>query len=280
MIQITLKSPGGDPVAEVLLPSHAGELSLQRYISFLNELKPEKQGNHLRVMARAISELTGVSMEDIFKAELGDEWDGVDSVDSIEQGIRSMYGWAVKVIGEYRGMLRAAQSCSFEYKGETYSIPIIVQSAIGGQPMLPSINTGDSIEAMETVRTFEAEIKKTKDENGNLIFTQYLRLIAILCKKEDEMLPEDDDERETWIQQRAFYFSDIDTATALDVDFFLLNLSTPSELTHPAIGFLTLQSLILVGELQKKSRQDPKPTQKLSRIKKRLVSASVGARSF
>lgn len=101
------------------------------------------------------------------------------------------------------------------------------------------------------------EIEKQGDPNGSLLYTMYLKLLAIIARREGEQLPFDDAEREKWINDRSIEFKGVSAQTALNVDFFLCSILDTSENTLPAVGFLTHQSFALAVEMQLKSK---KPT--------------------
>lgn len=103
----------------------------------------------------------------------------------------------------------------------------------------------------------DLEIAKLGDPNGSVVYSGYLKLIAILAKKPGEYLPTDDVERDVFINNRIRFFADISAGVALDVDFFLTNTlqAFGNEGTH--IGFLTRQSIVLVLAATPSKR--PKP---------------------
>lgn len=317
-----LKRKDGSLIAEIPLPRSAAEISLAKYVSFLSEMRKFEleNANPVQIMAQAVSEITGVELAGILQAKIGETW-AADS--QLDGGVRSLYGWCVNAVSNYRGEARSAKNFEFEYKGDKYKIPYIVAAELaGGLPVLPEIETGEAIEAFETMRGFqqqikdagdpkrerrkriehlkaeiakrgdadgqmlkeirrlEAEIDIDGDPNGNLVFAQYLRLVAILAKKDGESLPANDGDRERWIQARMMHLQEIDTKTALDVDFFLSGLLTLSKKTHPVIGSLILPLFDLAAA--NLSRQQPKErhTTGQLRIKKKSRKESVGGQSF
>lgn len=313
-----LKTVKGEVIAEIPLPMSAADVPLSRYVSFLNELKKLEldDQNPMQIMAQAVGEFSGLELGEVLRAKVGEQWKTDAQLDG---GIRSLYGWCVNALTNYKGHGRKPDNFTFEYRGETYRIPYIVASELaGGLSMLPEVETGEAIEAFETMRGFqqqikdagdpkkeratrikqlreamakqgdesgdmaretrrlEAEIEIEGDPNGNLAFAQYLRMVAILAKKEGERLPANDGDRERWIQQRMIYLQEIDTKTALDVDFFLTGLLTISKKTHPVIGSLSLPFFMLVAANQ--SRQQPKGKRTIAqwRTKKKSKSGLVG----
>lgn len=320
MIGAKLKAKDGTVIAEIQLPESAAEMSLIKYVSFLTEMKRFElpDANPIETMCRAVSEATGVDINTLLQAKFGAEWTENSGLDG---GIRSLYGWIVRAVSNYQGGARTNKDCSFQYQGETYKIPFIVAAEIsGGLALLPEVETGEAIEAYETIRGFQQQIKdagdpakeRTKriaslrgeiakgsdtdgsmmreakrleaeieidgDPNGNLLFAQYLRLIAILAKKEGEKLPAKDGDRERWIQNRMIRFQHIDTKTALDVDFFLTGLSNPSVPIHPAIGSLILPLFALAATIQSRPQPKGKRTIGQYRTRKKYKNGSVGAR--
>ncbi len=109
------------------------------------------------------------------------------------------------------------------------------------------------------------ETENAADPSGSLLYSMYLRLLAIICRKEGEHLPFDDAEREAWITNRAAFFRGISAKKALDVDFFLTSTLSNYENAPPAVGFLTRQSFSLAAAMQLKTPKGKgrqKPTTK------------------
>lgn len=315
--QATLKKTDGTILATIPLPRSAADISLVRYISFLNELKklelPE-QYNPMQVMAQAVSEVSGVELGQILIAKVGEQWQQDKQLDG---GVRSLYGWFTNALTNYKGGGRTAQNFEFQYKGETYRIPYIVAAELAGlKDTLPPVDVKQAIEALEVfriydqevrdigdpekvrairikqlkdaiakqgdesgamaneIRILEAEIEINGDPNGSLLFSRYLRLIAILAPKEGQTLPNSDTERELEIQRRMIHLQDIDAKTALDIDFFLISLLNLSGKTNPVVGSLILPLFALAATTQSRERQKKQPTIKRYRTNKKLNSAS------
>ncbi len=104
--------------------------------------------------------------------------------------------------------------------------------------------------AMEELHRFCAQ---HGDENGDLLFTRYIRLMAILCRRPGEKLPLSENEKERFIQERCVFFQDIDASTALDVDFFLSTSLSAFGRTIPVVGILIHQAFALMVETRVKS---------------------------
>ncbi len=317
---LNIKRVTGEVLARVKLPMSAADVPLSHYVAFLNELKKLEleDANPMQIMAQAVGELTGVDLGTILLAKVGEQWQQDKELDG---GIRSLYGWAVNALTNYKGVARTIENFSFEYKGEAYRIPLIIASELaGGLPVLPEVETVEAVEAFETMRTFQQQIKdlgdpkkdrakriiqlKTEiskqgdaegammreirrleaetelegDPNGNMVFAQYLRMIAILSRKEGERLPTNDGDRERWIQARMIHMQEIDTKTALDVDFFLMRLSALSKQINPLISSFIHPLFILAQVTQ--SRPQPKERRTIAqwRTKKKYSGALVGVR--
>jgi len=109
------------------------------------------------------------------------------------------------------------------------------------------------------------ETENIADPSGSLLFSMYLRLLAIICRKEGEHLPFDDAEREAWITNRAAFFRGISAKKALDVDFFLTSILSNYDNAPLAAGFLTRQSFSLAAAIRlrtQKGKAKQKPTTK------------------
>lgn len=100
-----------------------------------------------------------------------------------------------------------------------------------------------------------AEIEKKGDPNGSLLYSMYLKMLAVICRKKNEKLPFDDAEREAWINERASHFRGINAQLALDIDFFLTSILPASDSAHPVAGFLSRQSFAVVAATRLKNRK-------------------------
>lgn len=275
----------GEVLIELPLPDSLADVSLVNYVSFLNEIRgvdyegalgdPEHAGlNPIVQMARAVGEFCGVPLDKVLRGKLGEAYHEEAGLDG---GIRSLYGWLVRAICTYKGVPRTGESCQVRYNGQDYEIPCITAAALGGTPLLPTVEAMEAVEAYETIRLYEEANKADDDAQGNRAFARYLRTLAVLLRKAGERLPTEPGDRERFIQGRMVEFQGMDAKTAVDVDFFLLNTSMHSEKTPPLVGSLTLPLFALAQTIQPLSAprgKRPPPTKKL------LLPASAGTRSL
>lgn len=271
----TLRRKGGEEICRIPLPRTAADVTLARYVSFLAEADKigSEAHNGMHVMARAVHEFTGAPLDEILLATVGAEWDKTKSLD---EGVRTLYGWIVNAVGEYKGKARTGEDFEFEHKGSKFTIPFITQSAISGRDILADVETIEMIEAMESVRNVKEEIEAKGDPDGSFIFTKYLRVIACLCRKDGQRLPIESAAREQAIQDTVHFLTDIDAQTALDVDFFLKSLFQPYGETGGILGFLSRRSLDLAAETK---RVSAKHITVPSNIKRRRLSGRAGITS-
>lgn len=280
MIKGTLKVKSQEGGIELLLPTSLAEVPLSRYIDFLSE--QEKIGNEeenaILVMAKSVGLFLGVDLAELLGAQVGDvfekEYKGLDG------SLRSLYGYIAKLVGESKPQLRSQENATFVYKGETFRIPLILQQAIVGDVLLPDVETIEAVEAAEVQRaTFQSlkaleglEGQQAADQRASLYYSLYLRLLAILARKDGERLPIQDAERERWINDRAIFFQEIDAETALDLDFFLRGILKNSNANLPYVGFLSLLSLGLrVGISLKRGRHSTVQKTTTKRYSKKSV---------
>lgn len=109
-----------------------------------------------------------------------------------------------------------------------------------------------NLKPSDTEKLFDLA-EKHGDPDGNFQFTRYIKMIAILARKRGEMLPTNDPEKRVFIADRMREFENIDTQTALDVDFFLLSTCNASGMIKPVIGSLIRQALEVAVEMKVRS---------------------------
>lgn len=276
----TIKGP--DFERTVTLPESLKEVPLNNYVAFLNEA--QKPGNTVKQLAMAVSEFYGIDAQAALQLSVRD--------------VQALFKYAANVTGNFTPTSKADNDCSFEYKGQYFTIPRILPPILaGGADMPTELQAIDAVEVQETIRLNEAEVKrmmdkfkdgealrkdikpedfeevgKAMDRQRDLLFSQYLRLIAILTRRNTEPLPVSDTEREMWITQRAIFFKDIDAATALDVDFFLRGILIAYKKTLQTSGIFLSQTFDLLAAMQPQSRQKRRHIKEQSRTGKRFSS--------
>jgi len=102
-------------------------------------------------------------------------------------------------------------------------------------------------------KMYREQIEIDGDPDGSLMFTYYLKLLSVLTRLDGEKLPADDSTRESWIQNRAAHFQDIDAATALNVDFFLTDISQSYDNGRRVGGFLKSRCFAVVAATRLKN---------------------------
>ena len=315
MLRGTLKKPTGEVLFEFDIPSSLSELPLNRFIDFLVECRKmdTDADNTGEYICRAVAAFTGFPIDRLIFAQF-ETYTEPGLIDSVSK----VFSYALGLLSKAKGGLLTPGNAIFEYKGESYRIPVILQQAIAGESILPGLSTIEVVEVAEVHRfkkqvtnnqadpdgklrrkiraIFEEEVKQSNtradksdqlrqvevielekegDPDGSLLFTTYLKTLAILARKDGEVLPFNDSEREAWIQKRAVHFSEIDAQTALNVDFFLTSILQNSESEMPVAGFLNRQSFAAVAAISlKKGRRSTGR----KRIAKKSSRRSAGAR--
>lgn len=300
MIKATLRK-SGEVFAELELPQSLSDVPLNRFIDFLVECRnlSDENQNQFMVMARAISEFCAHPLAEIIEAEIGDVYS--PTVSGLDGSLRNIFGYISSLIAKGKGELLTPEAAGFEYEGNTYRIPVIMQQALAGEYRLPEMSVIETVEVAEIQRfktqktkmgdqggeirrrimdiansesglfpenderrlqvmqaaekLVNIETERAGDPNGSLLYTMYLKMLAVICRQEGEHLPIDDAQREAWINDRAVHFRRIDAQTALNVDFFLTNTLGIFDSTLPAVGFLSRQSFVLGVVIRLKSRK-------------------------
>lgn len=120
---------------------------------------------------------------------------------------------------------------------------------------LPEKDPARLIIAQSAEKVIALETERAGDPSGSLLYSMYLKMLAVIARREDEQMPFDDGERETWINDRAHHFKGIDAQTALNADFFLTSILPISNVVHPVIGFLSRQSFAVVAAIRLRNKK-------------------------
>ena len=300
MIKVTSKAWGQD--FELLFPDGPAELPLNRYIDFFAHTRKINYENPVQNMAAAVAAFAGVGLEQL------------DGIQAGEGGIKQLYAFALKQIQKWQPLTMdyTEKQIPFTYKGEKYFLvnPLLPESDYTVAEAVEAFETvrlySDAIKKSETVTELAiglqyapddedlqkrllaaipdkgadlndtwAIIHKYGDPDGNKPYSRYIKLIAIFARKEGEKLPATELKRKEFIAERMKLFQGIDTKTALDVDFFLLNMFNRSSQTVACIGSLIRPLIEVVVEMSVKSA---KRTTGRSKPKKRYSIKRDGGR--
>ncbi len=280
-----IQSATGEIITEFDVPENLYEVPLNRYVDFLVEVGNSTPENYLQQHAKAVSAFYGVDLSAVFNGVYQSE----QEKDQFELNtVAQLHGYAASLIDKHLQLLISAPPVKidnpwFEFNGERYNIPVIAAKVLasGVQEVLPNLSVIESIEALEINRAFE--MVHEDDADGSQTFAKHLKLLAVLCRKDGEILPVDDVERENFILERSNLFGGqygamINAGTAVDVDFFLTAFSKRLNNSRNVTTFLYLQSLAIAALVTLKRQPVRKPNHKTTA--KPYLNGSDGGRSF
>jgi len=281
---IHLKTQDGETVATLPAYRSLYEVPLNRYIDFLKARAPldntegVKAGevNVPRVIAQAVGAFSGVDLETILTARFGD----FEESEAAEKNLSSLYMWIINLLNTFAPKIRTPEEAVFEYKCERWEIPRIGVQALAAMPLLPDLETVEAIEAYEIQRIANESAEKDGDPEGSVLYSRYLKLLAVLCRKygQDDKLPISDSACEAYLNERMLHFREIDAGTALDVDFFLANLMKPYERTRAVVGFLINPIFDLAVQIVRRQRRSGTPLTGRSTTRKKSSKGSAGGK--
>lgn len=137
-----------------------------------------------------------------------------------------------------------SNNISFEHKGKRFEIGVI--ETIANSRSLSRLTAGQAIRILDIMSDISSLIEKEGDEDGSYMYTQYLKLLAILTADSNSAFFSGNIlDSEKFIDERVEFFADVRAAPAIAADFFLTPLMKDSEKKGLCIGFLTGLSLLL-----------------------------------
>lgn len=240
MKQILLQTETGEDLTYLNLPDNASEVPLNRYIDFTVTYRQifNDEANAILTMAKAVGDLCGVDLDTLLEAAYGPTY---KTDDEMYGSLSEIFGYLANLILSFEGELRNEQNYTFQYKGETWTLPFVRVVALVTGELLPWISAAQAVEALEVIRLTDQHLEKPDgDPEGSYRYSLYLRLLAILASKEGDKMPADSGAMQAFIAERTAHFQDIDTKTALDIDFFLTSILTHLGKTHRIAGSLAL----------------------------------------
>jgi len=229
---------GNERSIVVDLPERAEEWTLAKFIDFkviLDEIVSGEE-NAFLLMSKAVEKVTGVSVNDILVSQLGEDFTpGKEE----HEGLSAIFGFLKTSALSHKGVLRGGSEFSVTYKGKEFHIPHSKSvTLVSGEVPQRGLSVFEAVECLEIIRLTSDKIKKEGDPKGNIWYSRYIKMLALLLEEKGDEFLTDQALRERKIAQREIFFQDIDLRTALDVDFFLLTLLIHSKQTHKIAGSL------------------------------------------
>jgi len=244
MYQVKIKA--GDEVHELDFPETMGEVRFSQYVDFFiakqafdewivdphtNDLSPyEFLAMYIWHMANIIGEFTG-NRDLVGILPVGEvsahlsKLAGVQSVDDIDldttsQNLSVIFSNVFKVLAGYKPRHRTEEDCTFEYKGDTWTIPTVYRSTISGQIQFNEVETDRAIQALKTSRLYS--LNRKNDATGSVWFTTSIRALAILARSEKYPFPFDSDSKaKVYIDRMTMYWKEAPADLVLDVQNWL-----------------------------------------------------------
>jgi len=167
MVQGTIKKPDGTDLITFDIPSNLSEVKITRFIDFLVESRALDTGEpatDIVTMTKAVSAFLGVELNVLLDASAGVFKTGPDS---FAGSISRLYGYIVKMIGAFKPELMIPDY-EFDYQGERYHVPTIIQQAIGGEYALPDLSVAEVVEVAEVGRWKQQVVSQRGDKDGAL----------------------------------------------------------------------------------------------------------------
>lgn len=168
MVRGTIKKPDGNDLISFDIPSNLSEVPITRFIDFLVEsraLDTDEPATAIVTMTKAVSAFLGVDMVTLLSASAGVFQTGPQS---FAGSISQLYGHIVKLIGSFKPSLMIPDHV-FQYQGEDYHVPTIIQQAIGGEFALPDLSVAEVIEVAEVGRWKQQVVQQRADPDGKLL---------------------------------------------------------------------------------------------------------------
>jgi hypothetical protein len=159
---------------------------------------------------------------------------------SAEATLHQLYNAAREVVNRYTFEPRGDDNYTFEHDGQQWAIPRVVQTLFDGRKVFSHFSTAQAVETMMIRNYLDENINKqprekvSADQVANTRYTAHLTLIAICVapvgKDGKEIpLPLDGNAFDIEVAKRVERFATIDSKTAQDIVFFLMNTTMNSE---------------------------------------------------
>lgn len=270
MIDLNLHRPDGSTILTFPFPEHIGEISLYQYINYVVARRNAEKDDlpPMLGVAMSISEFFQVDVMQVLEGEVG-----VVTDEHLAHSVGGIFVKLDEVIARYKPKMRTNNDFKFEWKGFEYHIPHLTFDAVTNQFKRTALSVFDYVETDVTRQRFKMLAEKDGDREGSFWFSEYTHLIALVARRENEKIPFNPGERETWLQNRATIFQDVPLDIAMDIDFFLTTGLQNSKRHTTIIGSLTLPLLLIAEQARKRLNLGQTPLKKQKARRVNLINA-------
>ena len=255
------------------------DVAFRDILVFLSETDEEgmptwvgRRSYYLYLVARCISEFIGIDLNEILLCDVEDlvdengvllplvvenhielykAEDAKVKEDHKEHVLVMLYEHIYVLLESYKFDGTVGEDFSYVHKGIKYTVPKKYRRAILGgaediEMEFEKINLITSVECLEVLRWAYNEKKAGNDKEGNITYTEIIKTVAVLSRKDGETFPLQNDEIQKLVDKRTHELADLSVQTALDVFFCLTASSKDSKTPLGISGFLKVFHLDLV----------------------------------
>lgn len=152
---------------------------------------------------------------------------GVDmsAVESGTESLSRIINMIMHAMATYTYNLPSNKIYKFEHKGEIYCIPATNATALTNIDLPTDLTVSEAVECLEVKRMARVlhSSSHTQQVKDNARFTEIIRTVAILSRKEGEKFPREQVEINRFIKERTGLFQDIPMKIGYDIYFFLIS---------------------------------------------------------
>lgn len=217
----------------ISLPERLEDVSLSSALSFSDiekqlynvaQEEPFDKIKYLLLMNQAVAEFMDIDVEWLYCLPIGNLEGyirGLKEVDykEVKTNVVYLFDRILDVLSGLKPDLYIDRDFEFIHKDIKYKIPSFIKDHLTGGMINPKLSVREVVEALEVRRLYGS----MKDDK-NSIYTEIVKLTAILARKEGDSFPIEQDEINTFISKRVEIFMDMDAHVGLNVAFFLSNI--------------------------------------------------------
>jgi len=209
----------------------------------------ENRTYYLYLLSRSVSEFIGYPLESVMSFDASDLVDEEGNLmpnviekhfqelmskdietdlDSVDLNLSQLHTYMVQLCKDYKFEFKNKKNCEIEYAGSIWEIPYVVKKLYSGKEIFSKVSIGQALALFKIKKHLKSFVKEDRDLADsdaikNFRYTSFLKIIAATLTKKDEEYPLDETAFDAIITERLTIFQEIDTQSAYDIIFFLID---------------------------------------------------------